>query len=163
MEADLLGSNQRGSPWAASWPAWVWWAAGWGAMLALDGAVDLANLALVLLLSSALASLWLPGWASATASAASVAAFNWTFVPPRQTFTVDLQQHALMLATMLVVNWIISGLVIRQRHLAEAATRHGAREARLRTWGDTLRDAPDPAAHAPSTTPWPAPAAPRSR
>jgi two-component system sensor histidine kinase KdpD len=148
MEADILGSNRRGFPWAASWPAWLCWAAGWATMLGLDGTVDLANLAMVLLLSSALASLWLPGWASATASAAAVAAFNWTFVPPRHTFTVDLQQHALLLATMLVVNWIISGLVIRQRRLAEAAMRHAEREARLRAWGDTLRDAPDPPAHA---------------
>ncbi|MCK8380572.1 hypothetical protein LXA24_17465, partial [Erwinia amylovora] len=44
--------------------------------------------------------------------------------------------------------WIIAGLVIRQRRLAEAARTVADREARLRQWGDTLRDASDPAAHA---------------
>jgi two-component system sensor histidine kinase KdpD len=117
-------------------------------MLVLDSRLDLANLAMVLMLTSAVASLWLPGGVSALASAVAVIAFNWAFVPPRFTFTVDLHQHALLLLAMLVVNWIISGLVIRQRQLADAARQVAEREIRLRTWGDTLRDAADPAAHA---------------
>lgn len=131
----------------AGWPLLAW-VAGWLAMLLLDGSLDLANLAMVLVLTSAVASLWLPGWASALASALAVAAFNWSFVPPRHEFSVDLHQHALLLLTMLSVNWIISGLVIRQRRQADEARRGADREARLRTWSDTLRQADDPAAHA---------------
>jgi two-component system, OmpR family, sensor histidine kinase KdpD len=124
------------------------WAIGWVGMFWLDKQLDLANLAMFLVLSSALASLWLPAWASVLASALAVLAFNWTFVPPRYTFSVDLHQNALLLLAMLLVNWIIAGLVIRLRRLAEAANAVAVREARLRQWGDTLRDASDPAAHA---------------
>lgn len=133
--------------WRTPWP-WLTWLAGWAVMLALDPRLDLANLAMVLMLTSAVASIWLPGSASALTSAVAVIGFNWAFVPPRFTFTVDLHQHALLLLAMLVVNWIISGLVIRQRQLADAARQLAERETRLRTWGDTLRDAADPAAHA---------------
>ena len=117
-------------------------------MLLLDRSVDLANLALVLVLTSAAASLWSPGWASAVMAVIAVTAFNWTFVPPRYTFTVDLRQHALLLAAMLLVNWIISALVVRQRSLSRAAQRSADRERGLRRWGDALRDSDDPVTHA---------------
>jgi two-component system sensor histidine kinase KdpD len=136
------------SPKAPAWPAALIWAAGWGAMLLLDGRLDLANLALLLMLFSALASPWLPGWAGALASALAVAAFNWVFVPPRYSFDVDIRQHALLLATMLVVNWLLSALVLAQRRAAQRAEGHAAREQRLRLWGDTLRDADQPLTHA---------------
>ncbi len=129
-------------------PALLAWALAWAAMAGLEGRLDLANLAMLLVLASALAALWLPGWASMGASALAVLAFNWFFVPPKFTFTVDLHQNALLLVAMLLVNWIIAGLVIRQRRLAETAQTLAGREARLRQWGDTLRDASDPAAHA---------------
>lgn len=130
-----------------TWPAWAVWLAGAGAMVWLDGQVDLANLAMLVVLSSAVASLWLPGWGSALAGAAAVLAFNWSFVPPRHTLAVDLHQHVLLLGAMLVVNGIISALMLRQRQLAQTARHHAAREAGLRSWGDTLRAAADPLAH----------------
>jgi two-component system sensor histidine kinase KdpD len=124
------------------------WGVGWTAMVLLDGRLDLANLAMLLVLTSAVATLWLPGWLSAAAGALAVLAFNWVFVPPRYTFTVDLHQHAVLLGSMLAVNWIVSGLVLRLRRQAASARRIAEREARLRSWGDTLREAGDPAAHA---------------
>ncbi len=129
-----------------AWPAWGIWALGWCAMWWLDGTVDLSNLAMVLVLSSAIASLWMSGWISALAAALAVMAFNWTFVPPRYAFTVDLRQHVVLLAAMLCVNWIISALMLRQRRLADGAMHLAHRESQLRTWGDTLRDAVDPSA-----------------
>lgn len=131
-----------------TWPAALAWAAGWGALLLLDGRVDLASLALVLVLASAVASRWWPGWASAAAAVVAVLAFNWSFVPPRHTFSVDLRQHAVLLVAMLLVNWIVGSLVIRQRDLARAAQRSAHREQRLRQWGDALRDTDDPITHA---------------
>lgn len=124
------------------------WAIAWAMMVLLEHKLDLANLAMLLVLASALSALWLPGWASIIVSAAAVLAFNWFFVPPKFTLTVDLHQNALLLFALLLVNWIIAGLVIRQRRLAEKAEILAVREARLRQWGDTLRDATDPAAHA---------------
>lgn len=128
--------------------ALVAWPITFAVMFVLDGRVDLANLAMLLVLTSALSALWLPGWLSWLASALAVLAFNWFMVPPKFTFTVDLHQNALLLTALLLVNWIIAGLVIRQRRLAEAAQTAAQREARLRQWGDMLRDASDPAAHA---------------
>ena len=154
MASDPLSSAVHRPPASpeAGWGRWAWpalvWAAGAAAMGLLDGELDLANLALLLVLTSAVAALWLPGWASAGLAAVAVATFNWAFVPPRRTFAVDLHQHALLLAAMLAVNWIIAALVIRQRRLVDAARRHARREQRLRAWGDTLRDASDPGAHA---------------
>lgn len=78
------------------------WAVGWTALWLLDGTLDLANLAL-LVLCAALAALWLPAWASGALGVAAMLAFNWNFIPPRGTFTVDLHQHALLLGTMLLL------------------------------------------------------------
>ena len=124
------------------------WAIAWATMFTLEQKLDLANLAMVMVLASALSALWLPGWASAVISAVAVMAFNWFFVPPKFAFNVDVYQNALLLLVLLFVNWIIAGLMIRQRRLAESARILATREARLRQWGDTLRDANDPAAHA---------------
>jgi len=129
-------------------PAAAVWAAGWLAMLLLDRRVDLANLAMLLVLTSAVASLWLPAWFSALAGAAAVMAFNWAFVPPRGTFTVDLREHALLLGAMLVVNTIIAALMAAQRRHAERAEHQTAWAEQLRRWSDTLRDAGDPLAQA---------------
>lgn len=124
------------------------WAAGAAALAVLDGRVDLANLAMVLVLTSALAALWLPGWAGVVAGAVGVLAFNWSFVPPRGGFGVDLRQHALLLGAMLVVNAIVAALMAGLRHQARSAQTYAMRAEQLRAWGETLRDAEDPLAHA---------------
>lgn len=125
----------------------IWITAG-VAMFWLEDQLDLANLSMLLVLASALSAIWLPGWVSVVTSAVAVLAFNWFMVPPKFTFQVDVQQNAVLLAALLVVNWIIAGVMVRQRRLADAAQAVADREARLRHWGDTLRDAADPAAHA---------------
>ncbi len=122
------------------------WALGWAALLMLDGQVDLSNLAMLLVLSSAVASLWLPIAVSVACSAVAVLAFNWTFVPPRGTFSVDLHQHALLLVAMLLVSWIVAALMAALRKQVRLAERHAVQAEQLRTWGDTLRDSIDPLA-----------------
>lgn len=124
------------------------WGVAWAGMVSLEGRLDLANLAMLLVLASALSAMWLPGWLSMLSSAVAVMVFNWLFVPPRFALSVDLHQNALLLVALWLVNWIIAGLVIRQRALAASARAVADREARLRQWGDTLRDAGDPAEHA---------------
>jgi two-component system sensor histidine kinase KdpD len=106
----------------------------------------LANLAMLLVLASALSSLWLPPGAAVAAGALAVLAFNYFFVPPRGTFHVDLRQHALLLLAMLVVNVIVAVLVGRLRHAAQDAAAHALRAEQLRAWGERLRDAVDPVA-----------------
>ncbi len=139
--------HQRSMTLTGYWPAVVAWATGWSGLVLLDGRVDLSNLAMLLVLSSAVASLWLPVSVSLLSNTAAVVAFNWMFVPPRGTFAIDLHQHALLLGAMLIVNSIIAALMAAQRKQARLAERHALQAEQLRTWGDTLRDAIDPLAH----------------
>ncbi|HNB45066.1 MAG TPA: ATP-binding protein [Burkholderiaceae bacterium] len=127
------------------WATGIWTLA-WLAMAALDGQVDLASLAMLVVLAAALASLWLAPWASAATGALAVLAFNVAFVPPRGTLHVDLRQHALLLGVLLVVNLIVAGLVSRLRHAAQEASAQAERAETLRAWGERLRDAADPQA-----------------
>ena len=134
----LLAARRRGLY------ALLVWAVAWAAMLALDRTLDLANLALLLVLASAIAGLWLRPALSALACTAAVLAFNWTFVPPRGTFSVDLRQHVWLLGAMLGVGWIVAALVARQRALAESERRAAAQARQLRAMGDALRDSDPP-------------------
>ena len=136
----LLAARRRGVY------ALLVWAVAWSLMLALDRTLDLANLALLLVLASAIAGLWLRPAASALACAAAVLAFNWTFVPPRGTFSVDLRQHVWLLGAMLGVGWIVAALVARQRALAESEQRAAAQARQLRAMSDALRDSDQPQA-----------------
>lgn len=129
------------------WPGVLAWVLGWVALVLLDARLDLANLAMVLVLAAAVASLWLPAWASIGASAAAVVAFNWHFVPPRGTFNVQQPEHALLLAAMLAVSLIVTLLMSLLRRHAALAARHARRAEELRAWGDTLRAADDPMVH----------------
>ncbi|MBK7530677.1 ATP-binding protein [Piscinibacter sp.] len=138
------------SPWRLrdAGPAVLVWAAAAVAMAWLDGRIDLVNLAMLLVLASALASLWLPGALSAAIGLLAVVAFNWYFVPPRRTFSVDLRQDALLLAAMVAVTTVVSALMGGLRTQARRAQRHARRAEQLREWGETLRDAADPLAQA---------------
>ena len=131
------------------WPAAVVWLLAWLAMALLDGHIDIANQALILVVAAALAALWLPALVSMSACAVAVLAFNFSFVPPRGTFTVDLQQHIVLLITMLAVSWLIALLMARQRKLAVDARVQFQRAEQLRNLGEALRDAADPRSCAP--------------
>jgi len=121
------------------------WTLAWAIMLGLDGRIDLANMALILVLSASVAAIWSRPWASLAASAAAIQAFNFVFVPPRDAFSVDLRQHALLLVTMLTVSWIVTLLMARLRWHAAEATAHARRSDQLRLLGEALRAADTPA------------------
>lgn len=117
-------------------------------MLGLDGRIDLANMALILVLGAAIAAIWSTPWASLGASAIAVLAFNFAFVPPRRTFAVDLHQHALLLVTMLTVSWIVTLLVARLRWRTAQATAQALLSDQLREFAEALRAADEPAVQA---------------
>jgi len=123
---------------------WLVWAAAFAAMFALDGRLDVANLALILVLGAAVAAFWLPTLLSVPACAAAVLAFNWAFVPPRHSFNVDVGQHAWLLVTMLAVSASISLLVGRQKTMTRREERHVRQVEQLRALGDALREGDDP-------------------
>jgi len=131
-------------------PAALVWLLAWLAMVLLDGHVDLASQALILVVAAALGALWLPATASMIVCALAVLSFNFAFVPPRGTFTVDLHQHVLLLITMLAVSWLIALLMARQRKLALDAWIQSRRAEQLRDLGEALRDAADPRSCAPA-------------
>lgn len=128
-------------PWGA---AALVWASAWGLMSALEHRVDLANLAMLLVLASALTSLWLPILVSSLVTTGSVLAFDWVFVPPKHAWSIDLRKDALLLVSMLAVSWIIAAVVGRQRGLAEDAARSRDRVQQLHRLSEVLRDSPEP-------------------
>lgn len=129
-------------------PASIVWTVSWLLMFGLDGRIDLANLALILVLSAAIAAIWSMPLASLAASAIAVIAFNFAFVPPRGAFAVDLHQHALLLVTMLTVSWIVTLLVARLRWHTAQATAQALRSDQLREFAEALRMADEPVAQA---------------
>jgi len=145
--------NARSSP-KQDRPTYRWalgvaaWAAGWLGMLWLDGRVDLANLAMALVLIAAVATLWLPATLSVLCSSLSILAFNWSFVPPRGTFSVDLPQDGLLLGSMLLVTWIIAALMSRQRAATQRAQLHARLADQLRRHGEELLDFAEPVSEA---------------
>lgn len=120
------------------------WALAWGLMLKLDGEVDLANLAMLLVLASALSTLWLPISAALGLGLLAVLAFNWQFVPPRSSLAIDLHSHAILLASMLALSWLVAALTARLREQAARAQRHAEQADQLRLLGEALRDAEAP-------------------
>lgn len=123
------------------------WLAGWLAMFLLDRHLDLGNLAMLLVLTSALAAMCLPLRFSLLSGSASILAFDWFFIPPRGTFAIDIYQHALMLFVMLTVNIIIVSLMAVQRAQAERMARHLHEADMLRAWSDTLHQSLTPHVH----------------
>ncbi|MFM7633280.1 MAG: ATP-binding protein [Betaproteobacteria bacterium] len=104
-------------------PALVW-ALAWGLMLMAYDRISLGNLALLLVLANAVASLWLRPLASLLVSSVAVGLFNWSFVPPRFTLTVDLSEDAVLLVTTLAVSTVISYLMELKRQAADHASTH---------------------------------------
>jgi two-component system sensor histidine kinase KdpD len=106
----------------------------------LDGVLNLGNLALLLVLASAMAGVWLSALLSVTCSAISVVMFNWFFVEPRYTFSVHLHQDQLLLVTMMGVSAVVSYLMARLRVLAELESQHAQASEQLRELGEQLRE-----------------------
>jgi len=130
----------------AHWPAALIWLCAWALLWHLDGELNLGNLALLLVLASAIAGLWLSAWVSVLCSALSVLMFNWFFVAPRYTFSVHLHQDQLLLLTMMGVSAVVSYVMARLRVLADLESRHAQASEQLRELGEQLRERLDVAA-----------------
>ncbi len=135
----------RAAGWAGGALVWV---VAWALMLGLDGHIDLAHQALLLVLGGAVAALWWPATAALAAGAVAVLAFNALLVPPRGSLAVARWQDGLLLALMAGTLAAVVGLIMRLRRQAGRARLHQARAEQLRQLGDALRDAGEPMAHA---------------
>jgi two-component system sensor histidine kinase KdpD len=81
---------------------------------------DVVNIAMVYLLAVVVIALRFSRGAAILSSVLCVAAFDFMFVPPQGTFTVDDVQYLLTFAIMLAVALVISGLMESARRQAEA-------------------------------------------
>jgi two-component system sensor histidine kinase KdpD len=129
------------------WLGGAIWLVGWLAIYWLDSQLDSSNLAMLLVLTSALAAVCLPWRVSVSFAVIFVLAFDWFFISPRGTFTVDFHQHTLMLLVMLVVNLIIVILMAVRRAQSELAQRHAREADILRQWSDALLESSRPHEH----------------
>ena len=120
------------------------WTLTWLALLLLDGRIDLANAALLLVLGAALAASAWPLAPALAAAGVSVGAFNWLFVPPRGTFSVAERQNALLLVSMGVVAALVAVLMARLRRQSAEVARLARQAEQVRRFGETLRDSADP-------------------
>jgi two-component system sensor histidine kinase KdpD len=127
----------------ARWPALVIWLCAWGLLWGLDGVLNLGNLALLLVLGSAIAGMWLPAVASVGSSAMFVLMFNWFFVEPRYTFNVHLHQDLLLLVTMMGVSVVVSYLMARLRRAAEQESQQAQASELLRALSEQFRETHD--------------------
>ncbi len=76
----------------------------------LLGWVDLANIVMLFLLTVAVIAVWLGQKPAVTASLASIALFDFFFVPPRFSFAVNDAQYLITFAVMLLVALLIGHL-----------------------------------------------------
>jgi two-component system sensor histidine kinase KdpD len=125
---------------AKRWLGLLGWTATWLLLWFCDGVLNLGNLALLLVLGSAMAGIWFSPAASLVACVCSVMIFNWLFVPPRFTFNVDLNQDLLLLVTMLCVSAIVSYSMSRLRLAAQLENEHAADSERMRRLSEQFRD-----------------------
>lgn len=92
---------------------------------------SLASLALLYVLSVAVAASFLTPVAALVHALVAVLAFNFCFVPPRWTLVVDSHENLIALAVMLAVALVISLLVARLRLQTAAADRNAERAQQL--------------------------------
>ena len=125
---------------AKRWLGLLSWTGTWLLLWFCDGVLNLGNLALLLVLGSAMAGIWFSPAASLVACVCSVMMFNWLFVPPRFTFNVDLNQDLLLLVTMLGVSAMVSYSMSRLRLAAQLENEHAADSERMRQLSEQFRD-----------------------
>ncbi|MDB5329196.1 MAG: kdpD [Phycisphaerales bacterium] len=103
----------------------------WCAGLAFHGPIDLTNLVMAYLLAVVIVATRFGRGPAIMASALSVAAFDYFFVPPRFTFAVSDLHYFLTFGVMLAVALIISTLTDRVREQALASRDRERRTAAL--------------------------------
>ena len=122
------GTPRTAKPQARLKPRWKDYAAAVGVVGASTAACfamfpyfELANLIMVYLVGVMAVAVWLPRRASALASALSVLAFDFNFVPPRFTFAVTDVAYLVTFAVMFLVALVLSGMASRIKAQADSA------------------------------------------
>lgn len=119
------------------------WILAWLLMSWMDGRFVVPNLALILVLASAVAGLWLGPLSALLANSLSILFFSYFFVNPRLSFTPALHDDFVLLVSVFGVSTVISYLTVRLRRAVTSEASHAIRAGQLRQLGDQLRDAGD--------------------
>ncbi len=122
------------------WAGWLVWLTTWVLLWVCDDILNLGNLALLLVLGSAVGGVWLSAGTSLFTNLLSVLAFNWFFVPPQFTFNVSFQQDLLLLVSMLGVSAMVSYLMARLRTVAQSESQQALASEKLRTLSEHFRE-----------------------
>lgn len=98
------------------------------------GHLSLVNIAMIYLLAVVVIALKFTRGAAVLTTVLSIGAFDYLFVPPQGTFTVDDAQYLLTFAIMLAVGLVISGLVddVRRNAAEQASLAAAAETERIR-------------------------------
>jgi two-component system sensor histidine kinase KdpD len=122
-------------PWAGYAWAIVATAACTAAGMAMSPRFDLVNIAMVYVLAVVFVALRFTRGPAIATSILCVAAFDYQFVPPQGTFTVDDVQYLFTFAVMLAVALVISALTesVRRQANAQAALAVEAETERIRS------------------------------
>lgn len=145
IDVHMLGGSTDGAPHAGqtdaavadSGPRWRYFAASWLVVSALGVALGLQRLLgvpdpeMLFLLAIMAAAAWYGRGPGLLASALSVLAYDFWFVPPFYTFTVDDQRYLLTFVLMFLVGLLLSGLADRLRAEQREAVAREARTAAL--------------------------------
>ena len=110
----------------------------------LDGQVSLTSLAMVYLLVVVVAAYRLDWLHSAMCAVASVVAFNYLFVPPRRSFSVEGPQEWITLFAILLVALLISRLSSRLRREIDIVRLNEARARQLQALATALPEVRKP-------------------
>jgi len=97
----------------------------------IGSGISPTNLVMIYLLVVVVTAVYLGRGPAILASAASVLAFDFFFVPPRLTLSVSDTEYLLTFAGLLMVGIVISYLTVRAREQAEAAQKREADTAAL--------------------------------
>ena len=125
--------------WARDWKGYAWAVAATAlctvVALAISLRFDLVNVAMVYMLAVVFIALRFSRGPAILTSILCVAVFDYWFVPPQGSLTVDDAQYLLTFAIMLAVALVISGLVenLRSRTHAQAALEIEAEHERMRS------------------------------
>ncbi|MBU6291915.1 MAG: DUF4118 domain-containing protein [Burkholderiales bacterium] len=141
---DMPGHLGRVFPLAERrWYGLLVWVLAWAVMWWLDGRFEVPNLALMLVLASATAGLWLSPIAAFLTNSVSILFFSYFFVNPRLSFTPALRDDLVLLVSVYGVSSVISYLTVRLRRAVTNEALQALRADQLRQLGEQLREATD--------------------
>ncbi|MCF8162250.1 MAG: DUF4118 domain-containing protein [Sulfuritalea sp.] len=123
------------------WYGILVWIMAWSLMWWLDGDFVFQNLALILVLASAVAGLWIGPLTSLLINTLSIFYFSYFFVNPRLSFTPALREDLMLLVSVYGVSIVISYLTVRLRRAVTSEALQAARTSQLRLLSEQLREA----------------------